>query len=244
MLKMIKVAENFKGELLLPFNQTPLKANAALMISEKDLAMPSIQLAIDKKILIIMEEKEEEVPIVKKIKLKKKEIKAKINKVKVKKDAIIIKEKQEETSETIMQSWDPEQNTLLDKSDSAKLAMKNINASIQEEVQTKDVDFIEEKKEISSNIKTKKNKKKKISSKKRILKKALKKIKLPKKQKTIQPTGNIKEEKKASDTEADDLMIDIDKKQKKDLFFVDKEQEQQRVLEHPIISRKNNEEVE
>ena len=150
------------------------------------------------------------------------------------------KEIEIEKKESNMMSYDLETKTILNKDDSRRTAMDRISSVDAEPVQSgAEINFEDEK--------TEKPKPRKMAAKKKAKKKTSKKTKKAKStksikqqidkvaaevKKTIKPVGKVKE------PQADNLLIYDNSEE---ISFVNEEQEQKRIQQHPILSKKVNE---
>ena len=258
MSKMLRVAPDMKGELSLPIRKSSFKPNTLVELTDDEYRRREVQLALSLGFLKEIEPPKKDLPkvaVVTKPKLKSKtlpsdlddedvddgdmedmeDIEVKEPEVKTKKFKKLIRQKEMDL-ENNMGGWDPESQELLDENGSRKKALGNIN-SVEMDVQIgKNLDFKNDETEtkimaIPKKTRTKKSKvktKKKKTTKKKITAKN-----------SITPVGKKKELRE---------YLDLSDSEKPDgvLAFVDEEDKQRRIAQHPILSKKlakQNEEI-
>lgn len=225
----VQVPANFTGELLLPNMKTTLKANQTITLSDDIFKSADIQLAIQKGFLFcpVSPEVNNDQSLMVKTSPKPKRVKR--QKKKIRKATIAIKAPKEPS--TKMGSWDASSQKLINKDQSGAQTMKNLNATLastpQSNVQVNEIDF--------TNKPVLEDKNKKVSVPKNINNK-----KIAKGRKAIMPVG---EKRLPATGDSTDGFMYANEVQ--DLSFVDQEQEQERIEQHPKLrDTQTNEEVE
>ena len=257
---MLRVSPEMKGELSLPIRKSSFKPNTLVELTDDEYRRREVQLALSLGFLKELEPPKKDLPkvsVVTKIKPKQKtkpktptptdlddkdfddddmeDIEVKEPEVKTKKFKKLIRQKEMDL-ENNMGGWDPENQELLDENGSRRKALGNIN-SVEMDVQIgKNLDF--KKDEAETEIMTIPKKTRKKRSKTKTAKKKTTKKKITTK-KSITPVGKKKELSEYLDLSDSEKPNGV-------LAFVDEEDKQRRIAQHPILSKKlakQNEEV-
>lgn len=233
----MKVSDKLMGELHLPNMMYPLVPSQTITLEDDAFNSADIQLAIANGFLVC--EDKQTTKTVTKTPTCKKNKENVIQDIKQPKQTI---PEENEEPKTCMGAWDPHKKTILDKDQSSKQTMQDLNAT-QAGVQVGNIDFSDKPdaqtiKQVTKKTRVKKTTRK--TSKNKALAQAAKDVAkvVANERKNIKPVGT---KKVASSDLGEDFVY---ANETNDVSFVDQEQERERIAQNPKLKAKLNEEVE